>query len=216
MPRQKSKPCKGTAKEAPTPWVVRARHLGAGHSELRARPRPNTDTAPAAFFGYFLCGGKESDCRPAQGSMKIKNITKPRAAITRPCMEAEQAPRKPTSDHAWRPIKHPEPGNEGNCNSDNPTALRERKTPSVMRRKTSEHRCNLPDARFFYPLEVRPSGTAPRVRNRGALQAQKDSCLETLRSMPVEPVFSFARMPGLRANSTTLGRWMQDRRMDRH
>jgi hypothetical protein len=21
----------------------------------------------AAFFGYFLCGGKESNCRPAQG-----------------------------------------------------------------------------------------------------------------------------------------------------
>src|SRR6516225_3769752 len=23
-----------------------------------------------AFFGYFLCGGKESDCRPAQGQRK--------------------------------------------------------------------------------------------------------------------------------------------------
>ena len=39
-----------------------------------------------------LRDGKESDCRPAQGSIKIKNITKACAAITRPCMETK-APR---------------------------------------------------------------------------------------------------------------------------
>jgi TnpA family transposase len=26
----------------------------------------------AAFFGYFLCGGKESNCRPAQGQRMNK------------------------------------------------------------------------------------------------------------------------------------------------
>ena len=28
---------------------------------------PNTACPIAAFFGYFLCSSKESDCRPAQG-----------------------------------------------------------------------------------------------------------------------------------------------------
>jgi len=28
---------------------------------------PNTAELIAAFFGYFLCSSKESDCRPAQG-----------------------------------------------------------------------------------------------------------------------------------------------------
>jgi len=51
---------------------VRSTYRG-GHSHGRAtlndsmRFPPNTADPIAAFFGYFLCSSKESDCCPAQG-----------------------------------------------------------------------------------------------------------------------------------------------------
>jgi hypothetical protein len=37
----------------------------------------------AAFFGYFLCRGKESNCRPAQGQrVKSENASRMQATTT--------------------------------------------------------------------------------------------------------------------------------------
>src|SRR6516164_4263096 len=53
-----------------------------------------------AFFGYFLCGGKESDCRPAQGQ-------RPRREAHRGCQRKE----KPIASQTIKKTKSSTTGN---------------------------------------------------------------------------------------------------------
>jgi hypothetical protein len=48
-----------------------------------------------AFFAYFLCGGKESECRPAQGQrMKDQNHTADASTNVKPKTQNPTTPRE--------------------------------------------------------------------------------------------------------------------------
>ena len=57
--------------------------------------------------------------------------------------------------------------------------------------------------------------TKPKQSRNRANNERKGPRLETLRSIPAEPIVSLARLPRLRADRATLGWRMPDRRMDR-
>src|SRR6185312_16182860 len=94
--------------------------------------RPDTADPIAAFFGYFLCSSKESDCRPAQGRAnrpirnqvsqkprRIRRFNKPQpqapAARLRqkksPSNEKTEPPKKAHAEKtsAWPPPPAPSP-----------------------------------------------------------------------------------------------------------
>jgi hypothetical protein len=48
-------------------WVVRERVSSRTTPGSHKRRTPTGWRLQPAFFAYFLCGGKESKCRPAQG-----------------------------------------------------------------------------------------------------------------------------------------------------
>lgn len=73
-----------------------------------------------------------------------------------------------------------------------------------MWRKKITVRCNLTRARFSYPdIEIDPDTSGKGRR------------LETRRPNLVRPFVSTTRMPGVRAHTATLGRWVPDCRVDR-
>src|SRR3954471_22655449 len=59
-----------------------------------------------AFFAYFLCGGKESECRPAQGQREIDHRENKERPRHEPNPTTKPSPRQPKSHYLTTPITY--------------------------------------------------------------------------------------------------------------